>query len=309
MDLVKQKHSEVLHTAYENAVISNDTFDFIFNNPPYNSDIRPSNEKVDDYRYSMEFDFLARAHVHLCGGGIHVFIVPFDRFGCEKFINFLQHQYIEKELVRFDESEYEHFKQCIFIGRKVYPDYQRTDEDFSNDDYFAELCSKLTFCESYETGLKELSEMGQKIWKVPFAKKVKEITFYSKVDFPEDYKDVSTSSGMTSLLERFQREEIMLDQRNPRNRPKMPISNGQLGLLLASGMVNGSFGEGEHFHLAQGSENVSIHREETVYEYETKIVETTKREAIFNIATRQGVKRLLVKGSSSDSEEEKNGVC
>lgn len=101
----------------------------------------------------------------------------------------------------------------------------------------------------------------------------------------------------------------MLDQRNPRNRPKMPISNGQLGLLLASGMVNGSFGEGEHFHLAQGSENVSIHREETVYEYETKIVETTKREAIFNIATRQGVKRLLVKGSSSDSEEEKNGVC
>lgn len=77
-----------------------------------------------------------------------------------------------------------------------------------------------------------------------------------------------------------------------------------MALLLASEMVNGVVGQGEHLHTLQGLENVAVKHEKEVSEDGVMYVSRTKRSVSIKVLTPEsGVYRTKKVGNSQKKSE------
>lgn len=247
--------------------ISLNAFQGLWLNPPYLS--VPS----ENGSRRLEKSFLADSIRHLQLGGIMVYIIPYYRATpdvcrvlCENFTDLRVHKFIGKE--------FERFKQVAFIGRKI----ERREAE--------KMAKKLSEYMLDAEKLPLITDLPKECYEMPAATKKIEL-FKGAVFNVNELADQLKKSPSTLRL--F--EERTLDNRE--RRPLLPLNLSQVGLVGASGMMNGLI-ECDTPHIIKGrivkEKKTKIGLEDE--KGKTAVREITSNRLIFNVLTPTGLKSL-----------------
>ena len=120
----RQRLDHVLNTAFENAVLTDETFSLVFTNPPYDGETATGGGE------RMEFTFLNASTKLLVRGGVLVYIIPEKRVS-EKVAKHLAGWYENLRCFRFAGQDYDRFHQVVIFGtrRLVYHQPSNADVD------------------------------------------------------------------------------------------------------------------------------------------------------------------------------------
>lgn len=247
--------------------ISLHSFQGLWLNPPYLSVPSEHGNK------RLEKAFLADSLRLLQIGGIMVYIVPYYRVTpdvcrvlCENFTDLRVHKFIGKE--------YERFKQVAIIGRRI----ERREAE--------KQAKKLSEYMLDADKLPLITDLPKECYEMPAATKTVEL-FKGAVFNVNELADQLKKSHSTLRL--F--EERTLEARE--RRPLLPLNLSQVGLVGASGMMNGLI-ECEVPHIIKGrivkekKTKIGIEDEKG----KTAVREITSNRLIFNVLTPTGLKSL-----------------
>lgn len=247
--------------------ISLNAFQGLWLNPPYLS--VPS----ENGTRRLEKSFLADSMRLLQIGGIMIYIIPYYRATpdvcrvlCENFTDLRVHKFVGKE--------FERFKQVAFIGRKI----ERREAE--------KQAKKLSEYMLDDENIPLITQLPKACYEMPAAtKKVEQ--FKGAVFNVSELADQLKNSPSTLLL--F--EERTLDNRE--RRPLLPLNLSQVGLVGASGLMNGLV-ECDTPHIIKGR---IVKEKKTKIGVEdengkTPVREITSNKLIFNVLTPTGLKSL-----------------
>lgn len=269
-----------INASVESIVVSNNAFSLLYLNPPYD---RTMKGMEDNGTERKEWTELVRNVRYLKESGLMVYIIPGYRFADKKIARYLATNFEEVGILRFSDEDYGDFKQCIFIGNKkrgkrkvLNPDLHDFLLNMGDEEFVLERVTPINLM------------IGRKLWNVP-AGEIEIKTFYTRLeDKFKYYEGIIGSKGFSSFKERSKPKSLEVG-----GNPCLPINQGQMALLLASGAVNGEIGTGEHYHLVQGLEIVSkiVEEEKKIHDNGsvTSITkERTKREVSVKVITPTG---------------------
>jgi SAM-dependent methyltransferase len=204
-----------------NDVIRDDGFaSVLFLNPPYNN---------DHEGHRLESRFLSAYRSALCEKGILVYIVP-DYIIDKDLAKHILSAYEEVRVYRYDDSEYD---QVIVLGVK------RKRLISVEDDEVQWLLDRI---QNIRPGYFQFGKYDI----APRPKKHQNPRFHRKgVDPLALERDLAQSRAYDRL-----RASITISE-NELRRPPCELHTGHLGLLLASGCIDGLVGEGTNAHLVK----------------------------------------------------------
>ena len=247
--------------------ISLNAFQGLLLNPPYLS--VPS----ENGSRRLEKSFLADSMRLLQIGGIMVYIIPYYRATpdvcrvlCENFEDLRVHKFIGKE--------FERFKQVAFIGRKI----ERREAN--------KMAKKLSEYMLDADKIPLITDLPKECYEMPAATKKVELFKGAVFNVNELADQLKKSPSIERLF-----EERTLDNRE--RRPLLPLNLSQVGLVGASGMMNGLV-ECDTPHIIKGrvvkEKKTKIGTENE--EGKMAIREITSNRLIFNVLTPTGLKSL-----------------
>ena len=280
-ELSKQAIQTVVQAPIESMIISNDSFSFLFLNPPYDHTMMGMGDEMTERK---EYTELVRGTRYLAPGGVMMYIIPSYRYADTKIARFLASHFEEVGITRFTDEDYPDFRQCIFIGKKKASAYKEL-----NDNLFTFLKSmgSEAFVEKEVSPLNMI--LGHRTWSVPAG--VTEIpTFYTRMQNKSEFiSAIRNNKGFDAFIQRTKPKQLVIG-----GDPIINIAQGQMALLLASGAVNGVLSEGDTLHAVQGMEIVThvIKEEKTEHSIITK--RTTKRDISVKIICPNGKVKKLV---------------
>lgn len=247
--------------------ISLNAFQGLWLNPPYLSVPSENGSK------RLEKSFLADSIRLLQVGGIMVYIIPYYRATpdvcrvlCENFSDLRVHKFIGKEFKRF--------KQVAFMGVRT-------------ERHEATLKAKrLSEYMLYADNIPPITELPKGCYTMPAAARNVDL-FKGAVFNVSELADQLKNSSSTQCL--F--ENRTLDNRE--RRPLLPLNLSQIGLVGASGMMNGLV-ECDTPHIIKGR---IVKEKKTKIGFEdengkTAVREITSNKLIFNVLTPTGMKSL-----------------
>jgi len=224
----KANLDHVLKCGYEDVRISNNAFSCLFLNPPY--DWETEGEDVP-YRERTEQAFLRGTARYLQPEGILVYIVPQHRVN-EPIAKLLSYRFESFNTYRFPAKEYEPYRQVVLLAvRKRKP--VLCGEDFER------------LWAIPEERLDELPHVDSPVYPLPPSPDVR-LFRSTAVDEAELARELCGSPLWRKLSERSGNSDGHV------GRPPLPLHAGHLGLLLASGQLDGVVGEGEDRHVVRG---------------------------------------------------------
>lgn len=279
-DIAKGELDKVINAPIESMRISNDAFSFIYLNPPYDTEIVQQGERTR----RKEAVELERSIRYLAPKGVLCFVVSGEAIAASA--KFLATHFSEIQIVRFDDEFYEDYKQCIFIGRKKTATKKALNEEFYN------IFMKFKEESFVKKSVRRLSQLvGHKVYEIGETNPKLKL-FSSKIESKEEHiKLIKENLAFQVIHEKLTPRSILLD-----SQPIINVSQGQMGLLLASGAVNGLLTEdveGKNQHVVQGLELVStVITKERMESEEIKTTERTKREVSVKIITPTFVRKL-----------------
>lgn len=247
--------------------ISLNAFQGLWLNPPYLSVPSEHGNK------RLEKAFLADSIRHLQAGGIMIYIIPYYRATpdvcrvlCENFTDLRVHKFIGKE--------FERFKQIAIIGRKI----ERREAE--------KMAKKLSEYMLDADKLPLITDLPKECYEMPAATKTVELFKGAVFNVNELADQLKKSPSIERLF-----EERTLDNRE--RRPLLPLNLSQVGLVGASGMMNGLV-ECETPHIIKGrivkEKKTKIGIEDD--KGKTAVREITSNRLIFNVLTPTGLKSL-----------------
>lgn len=282
----KECLTETLHSAIEAAVVQNKAFSCCYLNPPYDHTMKGVDDNKADRKEYIE---LVRATKYLADGGLMIYTIPSYRFADEKISRFLASNFTSSGIVRYSNSDYDAFKQCVFFGNKV------KESSIEPNPRLIEFLSSMDdeeFVKSKVTPINLL--VGRHKFKVPEIQQ-KISKFFSRKDYKYSYYDsIKENKGFKFLVDTLKPKTVEIG-----GDPVLPVSQGQMALLLSTGLLNSMVGENDTLHLVQGLESVSQVeeqerelREDGTVRVITKI--RTKRDVCIKYINAQGLVRKLV---------------
>ena len=246
--------------------ISLNAFQGLWLNPPYLS--VPS----ENGSRRLEKSFLADSMRLLQTGGILVYIIPYYRATpdvcrvlCENFTDLRVHKFIGKE--------FERFKQVAFIGVKT----ERHEAE--------KMAKRLSEYMLNADNIPPINQLPKECYTMPPARKKVELFKGAVFNVSELADQLKKSTSIERLF-----EDSALDNRE--RRPLLPLNLSQVGLVGASGMMNGLV-EGEIPHIIKGrivkEKKTKVGAEDNG---KTSLREITSNRLIFNVLTSTGLKSL-----------------
>ncbi|MDC3424371.1 SAM-dependent methyltransferase [Aquibacillus sp. 3ASR75-11] len=275
-----------INAPIESMVISNEAVSLLFLNPPYDHTMKGMD---DDNTDRKEWTELVRNVRYLKERGLMIYIIPSYRFADKKIARYLATHFSNIGVVRFSDEEYDDFKQCIFIGNKKSGKHKEFNQKLY--DFLLNMESE-DFVRNQVTPVNVM--VGKHQWDVPTGPTELK-TFYTKLENKSNfYEGIKNSKGFSAFMERSKPKQLVIG-----GNPCLPINQGQMALLLASGAVNGEIGTDDHYHLVQGLEIVSKVTEEEERRHDngsktTITKERTKRDVSVKVITPKGLVRKLV---------------
>jgi len=219
----KQKLHHVLWCdALHEFICTRDAFSLLFLNPPYDTTDVSEEEKAE----RVEMQFLRKHFSLLQNGGVLVFVIPFRV--ATQAIRFLHTKCRELYIFRFPEDEYWVFKQVVIIAVKGKPNGKQIAESTA-------LLSRLTDLTSY-TAFEVLDDITEAELEIELpAPSGGEIMFKSvRLDPDEAALKVKNSPLWKQVKAELFRKKSLSSVH-----PLMPLREGHLAMLLASGLMNG----------------------------------------------------------------------
>lgn len=247
--------------------ISLNAFQGLWLNPPYLS--VPS----ENGTRRLEKSFLADSMRLLQVGGIMIYIIPYYRATpdvcrvlCENFTDLRVHKFIGKE--------FERFKQVAIIGRRI----ERREAE--------KMAKKLSEYMLDADKIPPITDLPKDCYEMPAATKKVELFKGAVFNVSEFAEQLKKSPSTQRLF-----EDRTLDNR--KLRPLLPLNLSQVGLVGASGMMNGLV-ECDTPHIIKGrivkEKKTKIGVEDD--KGKTAIREITSNRLIFNVLTPTGLKLL-----------------
>ena len=247
--------------------ISLNAFQGLWLNPPYLS--VPS----ENGTRRLEKSFLADSMRLLQVGGIMVYIIPYYRATpdvcrvlCENFTDLRVHKFIGKE--------FERFKQVAIIGRRI----ERREAE--------KMAKKLSEYMLDADKIPPITDLPENCYEMPAATKKVELFKGAVFNVSELAEQLKKSPSTQRLF-----EDRTLDNR--KLSPLLPLNLSQVGLVGASGMLNGRV-ECDTPHIIKGrivkEKKTKIGVEDD--KGKTAIREITSNRLIFNVLTPTGLKSL-----------------
>lgn len=247
--------------------ISLNAFQGLWLNPPYLS--VPS----ENGTRRLEKSFLADSMRLLQVGGIMIYIIPYYRATpdvcrvlCENFTDLRVHKFIGKE--------FERFKQVAIIGRRI----ERREAE--------KMAKKLSEYMLDADKIPPITDLPKNCYEMPAATKKVELFKGAVFNVSELAEQLKKSPSTKRLF-----EDRTLDNR--KLSPLLPLNLSQVGLVGASGMMNGLV-ECDTPHIIKGrivkEKKTKIGVEDD--KGKTAIREITSNRLIFNVLTPTGLKSL-----------------
>jgi hypothetical protein len=97
----------ILNDSYQSLITSRDGFNFLYLNPPYDS---------DDEDGRLEYQWLWRCRPWLQPGGLLVWVVPQHLLKFRKAVRYVLSHFAHVRVYRFPDGQYEQFRQIVLIG-------------------------------------------------------------------------------------------------------------------------------------------------------------------------------------------------
>ena len=246
--------------------ISLNAFQGLWLNPPYLS--VPS----ENGSRRLEKSFLADSMRLLQNGGILIYIIPYYRATpdvcrvlCENFTDLRVHKFIGKE--------FERFKQVAFIGVKT----ERREAE--------KMAKRLSEYMLNPENIPPITQLPKQCYTMPSARKKVELFKGAVFNVSELADQLKKSTSIDRLF-----EDSTLDNRE--RRPLLPLNLSQVGLVGASGMMNGLV-ECDTPHIIKGrivkEKKTKVGAEDNG---KTSLREITSNRLIFNVLTSTGLKSL-----------------
>ena len=228
-DEARGRLDRVAKGAFEDARISREAFALVLLNPPYDYDEADEGER----RERKELSFLRRTVPHLAPGGVLVYVVIQERVD-RRIARVLTSWFSDLEAYRFPDPEFARFGQVVILG-------VRKPVAVLDDDAAAALLLRLA------GDLPVLPEDPPRVCRVPAVPAEIPLFRGGAVD-PAELEALLPSSPA------WWRVRQVLSAADPVSgaRPPVPLHLGHVGLLLASGALDGVVGEGDEAHLVRG---------------------------------------------------------
>lgn len=247
--------------------ISLGVFQCLFLNPPYLS--VPSEQG----NRRLEKSFLADSMRLLAVGGLLIYIIPYYR-ATPDVCRVLCENFEQLRIYRFLGNEFDRFKQVAFLGIKR----KRKEEP--------EMVQKLSEYMLSPDNIRPINELPEHIYTLPTAVKPVETFKGAVFNVAELAVQLKNSKSINRLF-----EDKTLDKRE--RRPLLPLNLSQIGLVGASGLMNGLI-ECDTPHIIKGrivkEKKTKIGNENEYGKIEVR--EITSNRLIFNILTPTGFKSL-----------------
>lgn len=219
----KERLTHVLWCDSLNELIcTREAFSLLWLNPPYDTE---EGGELDE-KERLELVFLKKHFSLLQKGGVLALIIPYRVLaGC---LEFLQHKCTNLNVYRFPDSCFWEFKQVVVLGVRGRP----SEAHHNKNARLVELASSFIYTgKAYE--MLDSIETADTTYKVPQSEK-EEITFKSsRLDPDEAIKLVKTSPLWNQIKQMLTPKSLSFVH------PLMPLREGHLAMLLASGMMNG----------------------------------------------------------------------
>jgi len=207
----KQKLNRVAKGGYEIATISNEAFSILYLNPPYDYDANGQRkEKI----------FLQDTQKYLIKGGLLIYIIPQERLTTD-LAKMISYRFGDIRIYRFPDEEYKDFGQIVLFGIKK---------------------KELGIVQKDVINMVNASNLGEKLEEIPYCQD----PVYSLLPTPEPKifrsgildKDELEQYLKESALWAKIKDSIKYEDNKIKN-PPLPLHQGHIGLLLASGYLNG----------------------------------------------------------------------
>jgi len=244
--------------------ISRKGFSLVWLNPPYDTDVAPDGE-----RERVEVQFLKKYWDCLQPKGVLVYIIPAT--SARYAAPFLCTRCTNLAVMRFPEAHFWDFKQIVIICIKARPG---RDEVAANKEAL-EAAHLAPYSYRVRKSIPSIIE-NQLSYEVPAAEAEEQNLVFrsSRLDPDEALLCVRKSSAWASAA-----AIVFSSKRHNEISPLMPLREGHLAMLLASGMMNGEvIGEDGQRLVVKGSvrkvQNTHVEESET----ETKYITTDRYE-------------------------------
>lgn len=233
----EQIHYKLNQDFLRGVKISRGVFSFCFMNPPYGEE--------RDCKKRLEQLFIEKAAGYLKTGAYMALVIPHYVFKEDTFLSSLLSRFELCAYYRFDDKEYEKFKQvCVILKKKrgAVAGYLRSDKERIQKEIF--------YVENFPY-LPGQNEEVERLEVLP--SKDSDVQFFTSLDFdPEAAAQVLDKSNLYHELEKmFQKKYRGCDLENP----VMPVSNDTAYLLAAIGGGQGYAGSeaDRTLHLQRGT--------------------------------------------------------
>jgi len=255
----------VLPCGYEEVRITNNAFSILWLNPPY--DFEKSDEEDDRSHERKEKTFLANTLKYLKPGGILIYIIPQVRL-TKPIAKLLSSRFQDIQTYRFPDEEYKAFGQIVVLGVKK----PRSEPDDAE-------CLRLA--QVSDISLDEIPILSEPIYDVSPGNEIS-LFVSTAISIETVEKEVTSSPLWKRMAELSSVHDGLL------HRPPLPLHAGHLGLLLASGCLDGLVGEGDDQHVVRGKVVKTIDSYEEMKGDVTEIHEVESYQVSIKILTRAG---------------------
>lgn len=246
--------------------ISHKAFHCIFLNPPYLS------VKTKNGSRRLEKAFLSDSLLHLMMNGLMIYIIPYYRLSSD-VCQVLSSNLTGIAVYRFLDREFQKFHQIAILGYRC----ERNDNP--------KQAAVLAECAFFPEKLPLLSELPEKSVILPECEKKVDVFKGAEFNTIELAEQLRRSSSVDKLF-----SCRVLDSRE--RRPLLPLNLSQIGLVGASGLINGLV-ECETPHVIKGRIIKQKKSQVTqVAKNVTEVSEVTSNKLIFNILTPDGFQSL-----------------
>ena len=203
---------------------SSKAFSLLWLNPPYDLD----EGGYDQEKERLEHQFLRRHWTYLADGGLLVYIIPC--YSLKKVAPFFYRRCKQLRVLRFPDEEFRDFSQVVVMCVKGRPNKDEARKNSAMLDFAASLTSYEVHDELPSTANVDLS------YDVPEANDNRGGFFFrsARLDPAEALEQVNRSPVWPRVI-----KQVLPPAGHTDVRPLMPLREGHLAMLLASGMMNG----------------------------------------------------------------------
>ncbi|WP_054967793.1 DUF6094 domain-containing protein [Alicyclobacillus ferrooxydans] len=247
----KEKLKHVLHCGYERARVEVASMQLLFLNPPYDA-----HSGLGGLEMRKELIFLRDLSKQLAPDGVLVFVIPRYTLGPE-MVNALFHRFTNLAVYRFDDDEYQAFRQVVVFGYRRKKNLTSAKELSDADRQMKN--EMLMYGKDIEQRMPYLEESDGRMWFVPPAANIEVPILFR--GYVLDEAELRLDLAQSEVFRIADNMLMSTDVQASLKRPLLPFRRTHMATLISAGALNGAVGFGQHRHMVVGMTRKIVNRD------------------------------------------------